>query len=1023
MPGFHLVTDVPSLAAALGPGPVTRIPPSPSEPPRDLARRLVAIPGLEGILVDLGLGGGLLYGLEVAEELIVHGPEGLLVAALTCLPGPALQECCQLAADGGSPLHGFFERLRQSGCPWPDAGLLRIPVVRESFAAKLAELPAWWKRNAKSVGRWRRRIARDRLEDENRRLRHSLGSADGPRAVARLLLGALTSEASILSLPRCCGVLSTALGEGASRIVEALQGESYASLLAAATGVPKPESPLQASHLPALDVLLVDDDRAAARVWRAGLQALLESLRRGKNRLAATVSVRTVSPAEVHGVAEEPDVVLLDYDLGMGTNVEQVLSSLKSCWAACPVVLFTRCDHVRVADWALSSGCSAVLLKEPADERERSSNAHFRRLAELLLSLDGINGCYRGLWSRNHLVRRAVQQYSTHTSRIQAWDALLAEHANEPRGSIAHQLCTALFALLVPAGRRDASADPWREPCAALLRAEELIQVACAYAGGKTRGQVFGSDEWRAQACWEALKRGGLIELSADVSRRLTGPRPDWEARMGHAAGTAVPVGLHDRLMPVLDRTMVVLAAAAGAPDAADRDPRRRLPVPSAPLPQTSDARHQTTSRLGALELVRSVCPQAVASRAGMSLGQTLANVLQSGAGPRELGDGGALRGRRLWLVDDETDGDYSACLRLLLEACGCQVLSFRYPEQRQALSGAAREGALEPDLVLIDLNMPRASCPDASPEGGLVAIREVRSSLSAAVPVAVLTGSADSLRLADCLAAGVQDYIPKRNVTATAEQGRRGLFERLGRLVGYGRYIASLRKLCEDGSLSGGLPSLEEALLAAQFAGWPGRVTSAMARWGRPEADDWQACALHACLAQATAAAEALVDAAAVAAPLACRPMQRPGEWVWPLLRPQAGDDPARRLVTQAMVALGNLFEPLVTFLLAALGGPFPPGRGRGFASRLKCLQPHLGTCRNHLARTGHREEAGLLEVWIGIAQNAYQRRNAWEHAKQASSDASVPDPVRAAGILRESFTAASGLARAGKVMCEWRL
>lgn len=1032
---FRLVTDDPSLAQALGgPGAECLLRQSKEDLP-SLAQRVLDSEHPVGVLVAGAFGsdeGGALGALRLVDEVLLQSEGRVPVQLASPMDVPSLRALAQLRAASGHPTARFFERLEEARCPWAEHGIVQLPCSRQRLEETEEKLRTGWAAMGEMVSVWRRAAALDYLEQHNRDLRHALGSLDGPRGVARLLLGAVTSAASCLTAEQCTDALAALSPDHATQVKEVMTGSSYRQLLEATTrgsATSRASLPCSVEHL---TVLLIDDDPQAARAWAQGFEVLLPSLATLKRRLCSRASVLPIAPSEV-GSQKEPDLVLLDYDLGDLGLLIGTMTTLKSRWPFCPVIVFTRCDRVEIAQWSISNGASAFLVKEPAEAEARRSDAHFERFADLLLSLEGLNGRYRGLWTCGHLVRRFCHQYRTLESALGGWDSHLARAG---RGALREQISSVLELLLTSGsgfrlpdtGGAGLGYTPrWAAACSDLLRVEDLLQDALALSAALDPMLLFmvkGRPMTSATQRWKTLVKRGAVCLPPEVLEKLTAPRGPWEALLGHPRYLTCPMQF-SQVEKVLRRTALALSAASAHTLSTACSSLPRLALTQPPAPTVAGGRHGVTSRLGAEELVRSLAPAGADLRAyGGSLVSQLAELVRQGAASEDLGDGGQLSGKHLWLVDDHPESDYTRCLSLLLTARGARVTSLGFEGNRMRLVALGTQEDTPPDLVLVDLDMPEAEGLAASTKGGPAAIATVRSCVSPAVPLAVLTAHTDSLHLGEVLAAGAQDYLPRRHAGSDVIEGRRELLSRLARLVRFGGYSAPLRAVSDAPAASqGGLQSLENALLEVKCMRWRPEVGQAISEWGKLQEGEEPGLALDSCLQCARQAWQDLWLASAAITPSEARLPSHEDAWIVPILDLTAFNGQAVALAhtRRAHVALGNLFEPIVALLWACIpvrsASPLPIG----FAEALQQLRDSLEDLQSSLEATAHRSWASKLKVWLQFAEQAYWSRSAWEHAREvASFGGGVPQPTSAAQKLSEHFLVAEHLLKVARTLCE---
>lgn len=1025
---FHLISTSSSRIAALASHGGQPFPLLENESAQALARRIVGqVAQGSTVVVDLDCDLAPVEGVEMVEELVLWGAGKVLVSACSTL---GLREWARVLnrLDADIPASGFCRRLEAVGCDWAQAGLWNS-LGAQTPKDTLGEFAVWWQESQEVLTRWRRLIAVDRLEAANRRLRHALGHDDGVRGVARLVLGALAHPASCLTLEQGKETLRRLAPSHADDLEGWFAQSHYSELLDLVTrGRTKPAVASEVS----LSVLLLDDDTEAATAWKVGLKALLESLHFEGHALCkkAQMSYRLPDVLREGQVFLEPDLILLDYDLSLRKQpIEPVMEHVKTRWPFCPVIVFTQCDRVEVAEWCLANGASGFFVKEPSDERERRSDQHFARFADLFLSLDGLNGSHQGLWSRGHLVRELCAQYQRLLPVISQWDDLLAAQ-EPPRGSILHQTTTALQLLLgsgadlylqsrssvvedATAGQTDLRR--WAEVCACLLRAEELLQAVLWLSCGKPQ------PEGSAALLWYELGTQGVVQLPSGALNQLQ-KRGGWEAALGHSTGESAlanfAFSFDSHVCKILERTRQtwqIGAAAFTEPEVSAS--ALRLKVKAAPDPTRAASRHDITARFGALELVESVLPESVDRKLSDGPVEVLRKCVEAGELPPDLGDGGTLRSKRIWLVDDQPDSSYAVCLRLLLEHSGAEVVPVEYTGNRLHFIDLGADCRLRPDIVLLDLNMPEYADGPVSVAGGLEALQQLRTSVSRAVPVAVLTGSVDSLNLRQCLAAGAQDYIPKRTPEADPLVARKQLFERFAHLVRFAEWTNPLRQVWDDLNAQDSLETLRSSLLEAQCEPWREEVAAAMSPWGLAPQGDRPGTALAGSLAAAETAWNSFFLACLTAAPQRCRLMQRPDLWLSQALLPRGRrGGPALPHLRRGVIALGNMFEAVAALVCAGVNPKAEALEKRALGDLLWEVSNNRSKVEARLYGTPHASLSGSLKDWLATAHEARQLRNDWEHA-QEGDDArkQLSTPAGCAALLSRCLGAACGLARIG--------
>lgn len=1028
---FYLVSTSPSRIEALKAQGERLLPLEKEESMQALAQRIVrTVNARSTIVVDLDCDLAPGDGLELVEELVLWGVEKLQVIACSTLGLPEWGKVLS-RLDADVPASRFYRRLAASGCHWEAAGFWN-PLGAKSIEDALKELPAWWERSADALTRWRRLIAIDRLEAANRRIRHSLGHGDSVRGAARLVLGAVAHPSSYLTLEQGTSVLKELSPDHADELDGWFAQAHYSALLDLVTQ--GQTTPTVASEV-SLRVLFLDDDTKAATAWNVGLRVLFESLHFEGRRLCKKVSMSYRLPDALmkDKAFREPDLILLDYDLSLqGQPIEPVMEHLKARWPFCPVIVFTQCDRVEVAEWCLANGASGFFVKEPSDERERRSDQHFARFADLFLSLDGLNGSYRGLWSRDHLVRKLCAEYQRLFPVISQWDDLLATQ-EPPRGSILHQTTTALQLLLgsgadlylqsrssvvedATAGQTDLRR--WAEVCTCLLRAEELLQAALWLYSGKPQ------PEGGAALLWYELRTQGVVKLPNGALNQLQ-DRGGWEGALGHSTGEKAlanfAFSFDSHVCKILERTLQTWQIGAAAfPEPETAASELSLTVKPAPDPVRAVSRHDITARFGALELVESVLPAGMDRKLSDGPVEVLRRCIEAGELPPDLGDDGALRSKRVWLVDDQPDSSYAVCLRLLLEHCGAEVVPVEFTGNRLLFTSLGADPKSRPDIVLLDLNMPEHADGPASVAGGLAALRQLRTSVSRAVPVAVLTGSVDSLSLSQCLAAGAQDYIPKRTPEADPIVARKQLFERFAHLVRFAAWTQPLRRIWDDLEGPNSLEALESCLLEAQCEPWRREVAEAMRPWGMAPRDDEPGTALTGSLAAAETAWNSFFLACLSAAPRGYTLMQRPEAWLSRLILPQERrGNPAQPHLRRGVIALGNMFEAVAALVCSGVNPTARALETRTLGDLLWEVSSNRRKVGARLYGTPYASLSGSLRDWLATAHEARQLRNAWEHAQEDNAARKeLGTPAQCAKLLSHCLEAACGFARIGCVV-----
>jgi two-component system cell cycle response regulator DivK len=102
---------------------------------------------------------------------------------------------------------------------------------------------------------------------------------------------------------------------------------------------------------------------------------------------------------------------------------------------------------------------------------------------------------------------------------------------------------------------------------------------------------------------------------------------------------------------------------------------------------------------------------------------------------------------QRILVVDD--DGNNLELARKILQASDYEVVV-----ARDGLEAVAVAGAMQPDLILLDLSLPLLS--------GWDAVERIRQDVAQAVPIIALTAHAMSGDRERALAAGCTDYLAK---------------------------------------------------------------------------------------------------------------------------------------------------------------------------------------------------------------------------------------------------------------------
>ncbi len=102
-----------------------------------------------------------------------------------------------------------------------------------------------------------------------------------------------------------------------------------------------------------------------------------------------------------------------------------------------------------------------------------------------------------------------------------------------------------------------------------------------------------------------------------------------------------------------------------------------------------------------------------------------------------------------------EDDADVSRLIVKMVEGMGVRVLT-----AGDGVEGAERAAAEQPDLVLVDLVMPRM--------GGIDLVRALKADRRLSrVPIIVLTGHASADSVKEAAQLGVQDFLVKANFLA----------------------------------------------------------------------------------------------------------------------------------------------------------------------------------------------------------------------------------------------------------------
>jgi hypothetical protein len=271
---------------------------------------------------------------------------------------------------------------------------------------------------------------------------------------------------------------------------------------------------------------------------------------------------------------------------------------------------------------------------------------------------------------------------------------------------------------------------------------------------------------------------------------------------------------------------------------------------------------------------------------------------------------------------------------------------------------------------------------------------------------------------LGACLAAGAQDYIPKRFAGRSVGEGRRALFGRFARLAKLADWVAPLREVGEAAeTVPGTLVALQVALAKAQDVEWRAGVRAALAPSGSAAAPP-AAFLLEAAGSLAATAWGHMVLAAHDSAPDEARPLQHQEAWLGRLC---GSEEHGRAHLRAAIVALGNVFEPLLDVLLADHTGRPPAEVGAGYSRRHERLWNDRHILRGRLEVLGADDLAGSLDDCLRKAGRWVDWRGRWEHAKERRVDiAQVGTPAQCAEMLRGAFWAGANLARASAVLIQ---
>ena len=116
-------------------------------------------------------------------------------------------------------------------------------------------------------------------------------------------------------------------------------------------------------------------------------------------------------------------------------------------------------------------------------------------------------------------------------------------------------------------------------------------------------------------------------------------------------------------------------------------------------------------------------------------------------AKPPEPTAGNVLKAKRILLVDD--DGEIVEAMRFALESRGFEILVAR--DGNQGLAMAERE---EPDLVILDMMMPKRS--------GFLVLEQLRRAAEKTVKVVMITANEGSRHKAYAEMLGVDEYLRK---------------------------------------------------------------------------------------------------------------------------------------------------------------------------------------------------------------------------------------------------------------------
>jgi two-component system OmpR family response regulator len=107
-----------------------------------------------------------------------------------------------------------------------------------------------------------------------------------------------------------------------------------------------------------LSVVIIDDDPAMCEMVRDTVE---------KNIPGASVTVFNTGEDALAGIADEPDIAVLDYQLDTikpdAMNGIQVLSKLKARFADLPVIFLTGQDRIEVASNTIKYGAYDYIVK------------------------------------------------------------------------------------------------------------------------------------------------------------------------------------------------------------------------------------------------------------------------------------------------------------------------------------------------------------------------------------------------------------------------------------------------------------------------------------------------------------------------------------------------------------------------------------------------------------------------------------------------------------------------------------